>query len=115
MATNDEATPFVHAQNGVFRRLANQRYYLFLRWHAQGKRYYQVADFATVIVGAYSGQCQPSGRHRRTYEETPIETRKSRDMSIFERCRVGSTNVRISDILPRSELDMVGMNAVRPC
>ena len=48
-ATNDEAMPFVHVQNGVFRRLANQRYYLFLRWHAQGKRWYQLADFGTVI------------------------------------------------------------------
>ena len=48
-ATNGEATPFVHVQNGVFRRLANQRYYLFLRWHAQGKRWYQLADFGTVI------------------------------------------------------------------
>jgi hypothetical protein len=47
--TDDEAMPFDHVQNGVFRRLANQRYYLFLRWHAQAKRWYQLADFGTVI------------------------------------------------------------------
>jgi hypothetical protein len=42
------AMPFVHVQSDIFRRPSNQRYYLFLRWHAQGGRWYQVADFATV-------------------------------------------------------------------
>ena len=77
-ATDDEAMPFVHVQNGVFRRLANQRYYLFLRWHAQGKRWYQLADFGTVIeascflMGARAA-CQLSKKGVRLETMTPTD------------------------------------------
>ena|SRR5215831_19090512 len=70
--------PFVHVQNGVFRRLANERFYLFLRWHAQGKRWYQLADFATVIeascflMGARAA-CQLSNKGVRLETMTPID------------------------------------------
>jgi len=77
-ATDDEAMPFVHVQNGVFQRLANQRYYLFLRWHARGKRWYQLADFGTVIeascflMGARAA-CQLSNRGVRLETMTPAD------------------------------------------
>src|SRR5215831_11807775 len=76
--TVDEAMPFVHVQNGVFRRLANQRYYLFLRWRAQGKRWYQLADFGTVIeascflMGARTA-CQLSNKGVSVETMTPAD------------------------------------------
>jgi hypothetical protein len=77
-ATDGETMPFVHVQNGVFRRLANQRCYLFLRWHAQGKRWYQLADFGTVIeascflMGARVA-CQLSNKGVRLETMTPTD------------------------------------------
>jgi hypothetical protein len=78
MATIREAMPFVHVQNGVFRRLANERFYLFLRWHAQGKRYYQLVDFGTVfeascfLMGARAA-CQLSNKGVRLETMTPTD------------------------------------------
>lgn len=40
--------PFIHVQSGIYHHPAEERYYLFLRWHASRHRHHQVVDFATV-------------------------------------------------------------------
>ena len=37
-----------HVQSGIYHHPAEERYYVFVRWHVSRRRHHQVVDFATL-------------------------------------------------------------------